>query len=412
MKTVKLDRFRGINNRLPLERLRVLGDRAAGAFVHDAANVDLTDAGSFQRRPGYTRVGTDENCRGLFSAGNIGYYVSDDQIRRLDASGQATTIGTVASAYAPIACVATPRGVVMSDTFTLRLLSGANAQRLAPPQLNAVPLVSVIAGALPAGSYSMLFMLQDADGVRSAPSVPIDLLDLPEGSALQIAAPARAHTMLVFLTAVDGEVFYRVGELAPAATSLTISANTADQESFVYAVHAELMAGDVMGYHKGRLFSARQGVAAYSLPFQYALHRPAVDYLLFPSDVTLFASVDEGLFIGTADATYFMPGGDPAKERMEEVFPFGAVRGSLTQIPNSDDWTWFSPRGPVRTEGGKLVLLQDENIAFGQAERGASVVREQNGLRALISSLAGASPSAGAVVGSYMDAEVITGVSP
>lgn len=407
VKPVKLGRFRGINNRLPTERLRALGDREEGVFVHDAKNVDLTDAGSFQRRAGFTRVGTDENCRGLTAHGECAYYVAGGEIKRLDLSGTANAIGVVASEYAPISCVHTPRGVVLSDTFSLQLLNDAAAPLV--PQPPAVqPLVSVIAGTLMAGDYSLFFVAQDADGVRSASTVPVDLI-LPANSGLQIAAPARAYDLLLFLTSANGEVFYHVATLSAAQTSVLVASSAFDGEAIAYEPMAPLPAGDVMGYHKGRLYSARANIALYSMPFQYGLYRPASDFIPMPAAITLFASVDEGLYIATTEMTYFLPGGDPTKEKLQQVMPFGAVPHSLTQVPNSNDLIWFTERGPVRASGERLTLLQDEQIAFQAASRGASVVREQNGLRSLITSLAGTMPSGGAVVGSYMDAEVIKG---
>ena len=83
-----LPSFRGINNRLPPDRLRPLGDRDPGVFVRDAVNVDLTSAGSFQRRPGVTRFGDDTNCRGLFGIGSHGYYVAGNELKILDAYGK------------------------------------------------------------------------------------------------------------------------------------------------------------------------------------------------------------------------------------------------------------------------------------------------------------------------------------
>lgn len=407
-KPVKLGKFRGINNRLPAERLRPLGDRNEGAFVHDAKNVDLTDAGSFQRRPGFARHGIDVGCRGLISAGDHAYYVSEADIKRLELDGSASVIGTVTSPFAPISCVETPRGVVLSDTFRLQLLNGSAATPLAPQPPALHPMVSAIAGTLSAGAYSLFFVAQDADGVRSAPTLPLDIT-LPADSGLQIAAPVRACDLLLFLTTPDGEAFYHVTTLGAAQASTVVTSALFDGESMAYEPQALMPPGNVMGYHKGRLYSGVGSVVFYSLPYQYGLYRPAIDFIPMPAPIALFASVDEGLFIATTQMTYFLPGGDPTKEKLQQVLPFGAVPHSLTVIPDSNDLVWFSERGPVRTKGGSVELLQNENIAFQAAARGASVVREQNGLRSLIASLAGTMPSGGAVVGSYMDAEVIKG---
>ena len=402
MDAIKASRFRGINNRLPPDRLNPLGDREAGVFVPDASNVDLTDAGSFQSRPGYERIGAWEDCRGLFGAGDHAYFASGTDLCYLDQDGNAQTIGSVPSAFSPLAFAHTSLGVVMSDGQALRLLRDRAVTAVVPPAPNPVPSVAVISGGLAAGRYGIMFTSSDARGVRSAFTFPLDL-PVPEGGGLSIINTTPL-TLDVFVTAPDGAVFYAQDQIQPGAMSL-LTVRT-DTEPIVYQALYNLPPGEVLGYHKGRLLSAVGALVHYSLPYSLGLYHPARDYIALAEPVAILASVDEGLWIATTKTTYFLPGGDLRGE-LQQKAPFGAVRGTLSRLPNSQDLMWFSERGPVRVSGGAMTLLQDENIAFSPAESGASVVREQNGLRTFISALSGAAPAGGAVAGSFMDAEVI-----
>jgi len=122
------------------------------------------------------------------------------------------------------------------------------------------------------------------------------------------------------------------------------------------------------------------------------------------------ASVEGGAYIATLSETWWFPGGDISKADAVRLLPYGAVRGTLSKMPNSTDLMWFTPRGPVRaTQGGEVVALQDQQIAFPEADAGASIWRESNGLRQLISAITSnpRSPPGAAVAGTYMEAEVI-----
>ena len=62
----------------------------------------------------------------------------------------------------------------------------------------------------------------------------------------------------------------------------------------------------------------------------------------------------------------------------------------------------------MAASGSKLKLEQDSRIAYGSAQSGASVFRDENGLRSFVAALSGSTPSGGAVMGSYMDAETVS----
>lgn len=408
MELRKSDRFRGVNNRLPPDRLRPLGDREAGVFVPDAVNVDLTDAGTFQRRPGATRVGDDTNCRGLFSAGEHGYYATGDQLKMLDPGGSSRQIATLPSSYTPVAFTKTPRGVVMSDNYGLHLLRGPNISPLAPPAPLSVPTPIVVAdaGGLEAGAYGFLFMAVDADGVRSRPTFPT-YVQTQAGAAVSVVLQAHDLDLLVFVSAPNGEVFYHQGTIPAGQTSFAVTRHQPAGEPFVYRVLERTPPGGVMGYFKGRLLSASGPMLYYSEPFSLGLYRPDRNFISFDEPVTLLASIDEGLWVCTTRDTFFLAGDDVAKAPVRQEASFGATPGTLAQVPQSQDWMWATPRGPVRTKGAQLSLLQDEQIAYAPAESGAALVREENGLRSFVTVLAGAAPAGGAVMGSYMDAEVI-----
>ena len=92
---------------------------------------------------------------------------------------------------------------------------------------------------------------------------------------------------------------------------------------------------------------------------------------------------------------------------MAELLPYGAVEGSATRIENSNDIAWFSSRGLViGTQDGQAKNVQEDAVAVEPAATGATLFREQDGMRQLVSSLAGAQTSR-AAADSFMTMEVV-----
>lgn len=405
MKPVKIPGFTGINNRAPSDRLPK--DEAGKRAVRDAVNVDLTDAGQFQRRPGIARVEDAPNCRSLFNHGPWIYYATDNELRRFDGESS-FAVSEIASVLAPVCYVPTPMGLVWSDTFSNSLIRGNTSAMLTVPAPNPAPaVVTQAGGALKAGMYAVCFAAVMADGRRSAFTEP-SFVYVSDNERIRLTMAPLLTNVDVFVTAPDGDVFYRDRTLPIGTVSQDLSIITSSGEPVVYEVLAPLPAGNRLAFHNGRLLSAKGAFAWYSKPYNYAIHRPHRDYLALDEDITLMASVDGGLYLASASSTYFLPGADMAQANLVKVANYGAVPGTLATVPNSTDLTWFSSRGQVRADTqGAVALLQDKQIAFDPASSGASIYRESNGLRTLITALQGKRPTAAASFGSYMDATVI-----
>jgi hypothetical protein len=83
------------------------------------------------------------------------------------------------------------------------------------------------------------------------------------------------------------------------------------------------------------------------------------------------------------------------------------VEGTGCETPDDKSVWWFSARGVVvGTPDGQAKNIQEANVAVGGAAAGAALVREQNGMRQMVSSLFG-SESTVAAADSFFEAEVI-----
>lgn len=407
MNPVSASRFTGINNRAPIDRLPSGED---GRAVRDAVNVDLTQAQSFQRRPGFSQVLALPNCRDMHEMPDANLVASSDKLYSFDGSG-VNEVATLASAFASVAYADSPLGVIWSDGVSLNLFNGSS-RPLVPAPPNPQPVASAsTGGSLVAGTYGLRFTTINADGQQSAPTVP-QFVTVADGGSVQVDVSGHTQAIAVFMTAVDGSVFYRESTIAVGVTSITLPFSRSQGQSMTAEIVGSLPAGRILAMHSGRLLSANGPYLFYSLPWSLGLHRPASDYVWLDQDITLVEPVEGGTYVATLSETYFLTGTDISKASMQKVAPYGAVRGTVAKDPVSLNPFWHTPRGPVQADqSGGLTLLQDRQIAYPVADMGTSSVRESNGLRQLVTTLSNARPTGGAVFGSYMDARVITGAS-
>jgi hypothetical protein len=110
---MKIERFTGINNRIPPDRFKA--DEGGGMPVHDAVNVDLSAAGTFQSRAGFTPVVELPDCRSAFSVDDTGSLVAvGDELHRFNGSAL-TKVDDLGSSFARVAYAKTPIGVSAGD---------------------------------------------------------------------------------------------------------------------------------------------------------------------------------------------------------------------------------------------------------------------------------------------------------
>lgn len=394
---MKIERFTGINNRQPIDRIKP--DEGGGMPVADASNVDLSASGTFQTRQGYTPVIEQENCRSAFTVDDtVGLIAVGDELHRFNGTAL-TKLDDLGSAFARVAYVKTPVGVVWSDGYFLKVVKNWVSGPVLPPWPNPLPNFTVSAGgSLQGGTYLMTFAAVFADGRRSAMTYPL-VVDVPEGGRITVNVGSQANPVQVFLTAPNGSVYYRQGQASSGAFDIAL--HQAGGEPVRYEVEAELPPARILAFRNGRIFAAIGSTVYYTQPWSF-LYRPMSDYIPVGEDVRLLAAVDAGVFIATGSKTWFISG-EPQEATMTEVTPYGAVEGTLTEIPNSTDLMWFTPRGQLRaTQSGEFTLLQDKEIQFPKAAIGASVYRETNGMRQHITTLADPVPTGAAVARSFM----------
>lgn len=106
---------------------------------------------------------------------------------------------------------------------------------------------------------------------------------------------------------------------------------------------------------------------------------------------------EDGLYV-VADGTYFLQGSDPKQMRQNWINAERGIKGTGAQLPGSvfspeiPDAVayWYSTEGPVMgLPGGALRKITDGRVALPSYEEGATLLREENGLRHVVTALRG-----------------------
>ena len=405
---VKLGPFLGINNKLPAEKLIVPASpgQAAGSFVRDAVNVDLTAAGTFQRRGGHALAVSLTRGSSLWADGGNGYLVDNGLIKTFDGTSVQTVVATV-NPTAAVSFVTTPLGVAWTDGSTLQLIKGATSAPMATPAANPVPIVSGgTGGSLDAGEYIVAFAHVDAAGQRS-PLSYFQTAVIAQNGTIHIGLVASTYATQVFVSCV-GTGMYLETTIPAGATSADVALATSSGTTVSMTFEAPLPPGKWVRYYRGRLLTVVGRTIFYSLPYNYGIYHPATDFIQLDADVTLCEPTQDGVFLATDSNTWFLDGDDITKAPLKPLAPYGAIPNTAAAEPNTLNLWWFTPRGAVRTkDDNTLEMKQDEHMAFGAASTGAALFREENGLSQVLTTLASAGTTGATSASSYMSATTV-----
>lgn len=387
--------FLGINNRLPDNQLAYT-ERGVklGDFLRNAVNVDLTDSGTVQRRGGYALSQSGGECHSLWSDGDTGYYADGTDLYRYPRTLVAQGLSGNAVSFCRVGDF-----VVWSDGVRIQKIVGSNSLPLTQPDPNPMPVVVGSGGGLLAGGlYLVSFVVSGASG-DSAPTWPTQISVPTNGriSITNITQPTK-----VYISGPNGEEMFFAETIEQNKDILARDEGALLTTKFMRPTPA----GHIVRYFRGRLLSVVNDTLFYSQSFAPGLYDPVRGYIPFPAPITLVAVVQSGVFV-CADKTYFLAGPDIDKAEVIEKLPYGAVPGTDTYAELDESVWWYSDRGVVRAEpDGQIANVQERHVAAGSAAVGASLFRDQDGIRQVLSSLAG-SETTRAAASSFIDAEII-----
>lgn len=387
--------------------------------LREAVNVDLSDGGKPKRRRGYVQRYAG-NTSSLYNAIGLSLFSENGSLHRLfpDYSTADLSIPVRPNAYVSYASV-NNEILYMDGENSGRINSDGGRYNLGLDTPETVPQGTAITGqgGLRAGSYKWCVTYVDEWGQESG-ATQIQHIDVEEGGGIQLADLPNDNTdaayVNVYRTEVDGETLFLEATVPFGTTTVLLEANLLGRP--LETEHMDkLPVGHIVRYHKGRVLSAYGNILYYSEPLRFGLTYLHKNFFPFSSRITNVIPVIDGVYI-VADATYYIAGTNYSDVRQMEVSPATGVEGTdalvdptLFKVEGVQEKVgyWFSSKGAVLgIGGGAIIPIMEDRAEVETYTTGATMLREENGISQMITSLTGGDGSTGFRAADVASAEI------
>jgi hypothetical protein len=401
-KTVSLRKFLGLNKRDDPMELRSGG---RGYEAAEAMNVDFTNNWKFRRRKGYLRQRT-ASTRKIWANKEVFLSVEGTNlvdVRDFNSTGNFNT-SLDPNGTPGFAEVLDSGEVYYSDSVTNgKFVDGAHTQ-WEVEQPNGPGPMAAAAGSLRPGCYQVLLTYVHADG-RESGCGKSEEIDLPNGGGITLSAmptgipggyPAGTGTQKkrIYVSEPDGKILYRRAEIAINTVSRTISNRTTGERLKTQFKNVPPKS-EIIAYAGSRMAVAVDEFLLLSEPFSYHLFDYGEGFLTFPQAITTVVPTIKGVYV-SAGSMYFV---DLSKDNppLRRVSSHPALAGTAFQIDadrvsDSEDKGvlagWVAEDGiMIGSEDGTVRNLTYDKIDIGQTDTASVLVREENGVAQVITSL-------------------------
>ena len=370
----------GINNRQPDHAL------PTGA-LRNAVNADMDPSGHVRRRDGYTKVVGGVGFRGGYTCPLGSYVIRGTDLCRFNTDKTLTVLATGILGPTP-AYAYFNNEVYFTDGLVCKVISASGVRDwglpIPPPSTSGVNLATAATG-----TYLVSVTTVDAAGRESGASdVSTITVTNPNGTGT-VTATSTA-TKNIYVSKPNGTTLYLDG------TGTELKTRNIGPPP----------AGQLVAVHKGRPCIASGSVLWVAEPYAPDWFNRISGFIQFPEYITVCLSVEGGLYV-VSDQAYFLRGAGPEDFQIVTGLPYRGVYGTGAHIPFSEDVVWYSERGVVYgSAGGQMQNIQEANVAPHTGTQGATLVREQDGLRQVVASVQGAAVSS-AAASSWVEMEVV-----
>lgn len=415
----------GINNVAP-EGSLPLNERGVPVALREAVNVDLTADGRVRLRRGSTDAVPGVLSHSLWSRDELdfGLYVDSGQLHRIGTDEVSTPLGVDVGNY-PTSYALVGDRILYSNRMHSGMITLPDLElhRWAPELPESTPLIAVVDGyGLVPGQYQVAITQTDALRRESGAGMA-QVVQVGEGQGILLSglsAVANSRTN-VYVSGPNDQVL-RLHARVSGGTSMHLIATAAEGISLPTSLLDPMPAGQFCRVHNGRHWVADGRTLRWSPPFRYGMTDLAHALMRFDSDIDLLepcgaGGEGAGLFVAAGKRTYWLGGATPEAFRLVDVHSAGAVPGTSVWVPgkaigmddDADRLIWASRKGVyvLGHEGGRVTSITDGRAVTNDAQHGASVFMERDGIRQIVTSMKGPRHAGGLAVTDRAVAHVI-----
>ena len=250
------------------------------------------------------------------------------------------------------------------------------------------------AGQMRAGRYQIVCTFVRDDGLESgaSPHIAVDLED-NDGiniTSLPTTSASNISFVNIYCTTADGTQYFLAATVEEGTTSTTISTDPINfQKELVNQFVQKIPGFTSVEYFRGHMIYATGNILITSLPYGFELYDPRFDFITIDaSEIRMLATVSQGIYVGTEEATYFLSGNTVRDFNFEKVHDSPVVRGTrryvkaeYVGVESSEDLIpmWVTQEGICVGTGGTVTNVTSPNIDFPAVIRGSGVFRRVDG---------------------------------
>lgn len=384
MSLIPFERFKGLNNLLSVTEKGI-------RWLERGDNIDITNSGGWKIRKGFRqRKAIDGHS--LWSDGDICLYREGTNLVRLFPDSSTLNLRTnLSSNELPMSYLSLLGKIYYSDGRNKGVIVH-NQNRtwgLTEPKQ---PVCTTILGTLSKGIYKVITTYIRNDGQESGASQPTTVELSDDSHAIRVLTEASndptVNAIFVYVTTPNGTAFHFFTRTTNAINIIDISSVTSLTFPLETQHLSTLPPGVFLTLYKARVLLVENYNLWCSMSYSYELCNRGIDYMSFPKPINMVCVVDDGLWIGTEQETYFMSGDIPPY-KIEKTIPYGIVEGQWASDVSGEKLLrddikgkvaiWGSTKGIcVGGAGGFFLNLTENNYNFPVAIAGHGILRENN----------------------------------
>lgn len=383
-KTISLDGFVGINNRLRPEK-------TPARFLKEATNVDIDKAGGIRSRDGYSRVDSG-SFHSLWSDGFVAYAVKDGDLVEILPNLQIKSLGVTISDR--IRFWRVDEVTYYVGDLDKGYIKNGQAYSWGIDNPNPTPNLFSTTGSMTPGVYQVSVTYVTSGGIESGSGVAKTItLGANSGilvTNIPVSPNSEVSTVRVYVSTPDGEELYLVKEISNGTTSTVItdvSSAILPLQSFNYVPPPN---GQVIAHYNGRMLIGQDNILWYSEPFSHHWFSYHTNYLVFPERIRAIMPVESGIWVAS-DNIYYLSGEDITTCRRDLKETAVAVEGTEANIPGhfiiientpiGYKWLITTDRGIfICFNQGVILNTVEANYFFDKADLGSGSFIQSDGI--------------------------------
>lgn len=388
MKTIAIDRFLGINNRLPDTEMKVSTRQMSGQWLRSAVNVEVDDAGLLRRRNGTALINAQSSPHSLFKLDDTHYFMVRASVLYAITLPSYTELSVKAlTSNAAMSYVTLGADTYFSNGTDVGRITANVAYPIGLPT-PAMPSVAAIGGSLLRGWYQVSIAYYNSVTGEEGGVSPASRTEIANTGALRVTLPGTttgADKVNVYVSGANGGPCLYLTQVPAATATYDITALGTGRVA-PQRFEAPLPAG-VLFHSNGRLCSIVGSIAYVGPPFRYGYMIPATAPLRFKDAIALAVENEGGTYIATTAGTFWFPGDlGNVQDRVSNPTPHGAVPGTVFTIPDRKIVGWFGTLGTVFADTqGQITEVMNDNIDLTPPASGSAVVLQTNGYMRVVS---------------------------